>query len=115
MVSLLFLQRIVQLPIWWYGRGLRMTFQKCFSLIAESSSNLGLDVWVKNLFNPMYGDTSFTGRAISIGIRFVMVIVRGIGVILSSIFFFLLFVIYLFLPLFIVLSLIYHAGGVKLL
>ncbi len=112
MASLLFFQRIAQLPIWWYGRGLHMAFQKCVSLTSQTSENFGLRVWMKNLFNPMYGDTSFTGRAISFGIRLVMILVRGLGVILSAILFFALFAVYLLLPPFVIIALVYHAGGI---
>jgi len=59
-----------------------------------SSDLFGLGIWVKNLFVPMYGETSLTGRAISFGVRFVMIIVRGIGVVTLSLLSWIGFVIY---------------------
>jgi len=37
---------------------------------------LAIDVWLKNLFVPMYGQYDFTGRLISFFVRFVQIIGR---------------------------------------
>ena len=47
----------------------------------ESVRYFGVDVWSKNLFVPMYGDTSMVGRAISFGVRLVVLSVRSLGVV----------------------------------
>lgn len=39
---------------------------------------LGFDVWSKNLFVPMYGDASMSGRAISFMLRLFMTVVLGL-------------------------------------
>jgi len=76
----LFFSRILGLPFWWYGQGLKL-FVEHFSLAISNFSNLlAVRVWAKNLFVPMYGETTFVGRAISFGIRLVMLIVRSLGV-----------------------------------
>lgn len=40
---------------------------------------LGFDVWSKNLFVPMYGDVSMSGRAISFMLRLFMTVVLGLA------------------------------------
>lgn len=104
----LFFLRVVSLPVWWYGKGLRLVAQWFFEIVKDVSKTFALCVWVKNLFVPMYGDTSFVGRAISFGIRLVMIFARGIGVAILVLALFVLFVVYLFiLPLAIV-GFFYH-------
>src|SRR3989339_1106037 len=67
-------------PFWWYSKGLRDIFTKLFACAKESVSFFGLDIWAKNLFVPMYGETSFTGRFVSFLVRFFMVIARSFAV-----------------------------------
>ena len=71
---------ILFFPFWWYTVGLMTVFAWAGSSIADTSRIFGLGVWMRNLFVPMYGDTSFVGRAISFGIRLFMILVRGIAV-----------------------------------
>jgi hypothetical protein len=108
MVLQLFLTRIIGLPVWWYGRGLKVFVVRLSEAVTELARGLSLRVWMKNLFVPMYGDTSFAGRAISFCVRFIMVFVRGVGVVAYTIFLFCVFVVYLILPPAVVIGFIYH-------
>ncbi len=76
---------IVLFPFWWYSIGLATVFAWAGSSIAETSRVFGLGIWMRNLFVPMYGDTSLVGRAISFFIRLVMIVVRGLAVLFWSI------------------------------
>ncbi|MBI4437778.1 hypothetical protein HY631_02400 [Candidatus Uhrbacteria bacterium] len=67
------------LPLWWYSRGLLETAEWLLASVRGSVKFFGVDVWVKNLFVPMYGDASIPGRFISFGVRLSMVVVRGAG------------------------------------
>ncbi len=108
------LSRILGLPIWWYGRGLTALLKQLSQSVFDVSKSLSLRVWMKNLFVPMYGETSFAGRAISFGIRLVMIFVRGLGVILFSGLALVGFVVYVVaLPL-VIFGLIYHVLGLFL-
>lgn len=89
------LSELVLLPIWWYTSGLRRVFLFTLHSMKWSSDFFDLGIWVKNLFVPMYGETSFTGRAISFGVRLFMIFVRGFGVLLFSVFSWIGFVLYL--------------------
>lgn len=103
----LFFSRIVGLPVWWYGSGLAAFLRLIKNAVSGVSKSLALRVWMKNLFVPMYGDTSFAGRAISFGIRLVMVIARGLGVILFSVLSVIGFVVYVLALPAVVLGLVY--------
>ncbi len=80
------LKEFVSLPIWWYTTGLSLVLGWTGKSIKGSVRFFELDVWAKNLFVPMYGETGFTGRAISFGVRLFMIVVRSIGVAALSIF-----------------------------
>lgn len=86
---------IIFLPVWWYTIGLTTVVSGSFRNLKGIVRSLGLDVWVKNLFVPMYGETALVGKLISFGIRFFMIIFQSIGVILWGILLFILFCFYL--------------------
>lgn len=105
------LKELLLLPFWWYTSGLKMVLLWFVKSLQSSVRSFGLDVWIKNLFVPMYGETSFSGRMISFFIRLVMIFLRGIGVVF--IFAFLLLVVFLytlFLPVSLI-SFVYHLIG----
>lgn len=95
MVAVQSIREILRFPLWWYGEGLGETLGKLWRSIRGSVRYFGVDVWAKNLFVPMYGDTSLIGRLISFGVRLVMLSVRFLGVIVWTIIAFALAMIYL--------------------
>lgn len=103
----LFFSRIIGLPVWWYGQGLATTVRALRHAVSDVTKSLELHVWMKNLFVPMYGDTSLTGRAISFGMRLVMIIGRGFAVVVSAIVLSLIFVLYLVALPVVIIGLIY--------
>ncbi len=95
MVAVQSIRETLRFPLWWYGEGLGETLGKLWRSIRGSVRYFGVDVWAKNLFVPMYGDTSLIGRLISFGVRLVMLSVRFLGVIVWTIIAFALAMIYL--------------------
>lgn len=75
------IREMLYLILWWYTIGLRETFGKLLRSISGSIQYFGVDVWSKNLFVPMYGDESVTGRAISFIVRFAVLVFRSLGVV----------------------------------
>ena len=67
------------LPIWWFTGGMIRTLKWTLDSIKGAPGFFGLNVWIKNIFVPMYGDTSFVGRLVSFGVRSFMIFARGIG------------------------------------
>jgi hypothetical protein len=101
----------LKLPFWWYSSGLKNTLVWFSKSLQSSIRFFGLDVWIKNLFVPMYGENSVSGRLISFFVRLFMIVFRGIGVIVSFIFLIVAVVFYLFIfPVFVI-GLIYHFIG----
>jgi hypothetical protein len=76
------LRELLRLPLWWYSVGLKETLGKLVGSLRTSVRYFGVDVWSKNLFVPMYGDTSFAGRGISFIVRLTVLAVRSLGVLL---------------------------------
>ncbi|MFH1089467.1 MAG: hypothetical protein V1716_03525 [Candidatus Uhrbacteria bacterium] len=71
--------RGVFFPVWWYTRGLLDILKFIRGSIKNQYINLGLGVWLANLFVPMYGSTDWASRLISFFIRLFMVVVRGLA------------------------------------
>ncbi len=60
---------VLYFPVWWYSRGLRVVVIGTGRRIAGLARALALGILLKNLFRPMYGDYSKSGRAISLVFR----------------------------------------------
>ena len=80
------LKELALLPVWWYTNGLKQVFLSTLGSMHSASVFFGLNVWVKNIFVPMYGETTFSGKAISFGVRLVVIVFRGIAVLVFSVF-----------------------------
>jgi len=68
---------IAYFPIWWYSFGLVEAGKKLGIFWLNQEKSLGLRVWVKNIFVPMYGQYDWAGRIISFFIRLIQIIFRG--------------------------------------
>lgn len=93
---------ILYWPLWWYSKGLLKMAKFCFGEIAGEQEKLGLSVWVKNIFTPMFGQYDIEGRIISFFIRLVQIIGRSILLLIWSILIFILLLAYVIMPLIIV-------------
>jgi hypothetical protein len=69
---------IIFFPFWWYSIGLVKTIKSLAGFIADREKSLGLLVWMKNIFVPMYGQRDIQGAIISFFVRLVQIIFRGI-------------------------------------
>lgn len=68
-------------PLWWYSRGLARTLKAVGNLLAGYARSLGLAVWVKNIFVPMFGQYDWQSRVISVFMRIVNIVGRGLAMI----------------------------------
>jgi hypothetical protein len=89
---------IVRFPAWWYSRGLANIAGFWLREIRSILDHLSLRIWVRNLFTPMYGDYTKSGRIISFFLRIIVLIWRFIEFVIGSIFFSCLVVIWILLP-----------------
>lgn len=62
------------LPLWWYTGGLLRTARFCVAAFVGQAQSYGVAIWFKNLFVPMYGQRDLFGRAISVVLRFVVIL-----------------------------------------
>lgn len=69
---------IVYFPIWWYTRGLWQFMLSILNFLSHKNKSIGFTVWLKNILRPMYGQYDFFGIIISIVIRSVQIIFRGL-------------------------------------
>lgn len=63
-------------PFWWYTVGLKDRLIYIGEQAKITWMNLGLNIWLKNIFVPMYGDKSLIGRLISFFARVVVLVFR---------------------------------------
>ncbi|MEK7481528.1 MAG: hypothetical protein AAB633_02175 [Patescibacteria group bacterium] len=68
---------IFRTPVWWYTAGLKAVAHWWIYMVRRGSASLGVLLWLKNLFVPMFGQHDWQGRLISVLVRFVQVIARG--------------------------------------
>ncbi len=79
------LGEVLYAPVWWYTRGALSALKRCRVRIHDANEYLGFTVWLRNIFVPMYGQDDMAGRLISLGMRVVQVLVRGVGLMLVAV------------------------------
>lgn len=72
-------------PVWWYSRGLWRQFRKAAGSLAARADALAVDIWLKNIFTPMYGQYDLVGRLISFFMRFAQIIGRTVALIVWAV------------------------------
>jgi len=85
-------------PIWWYTRGLWKQLRGVVGGLQSRQDALAIDVWLKNLFVPMYGQYDLTGRIVSFFMRLVQIIGRGIALVVWSVLLVLWLLVWLVIP-----------------
>ncbi len=103
---------IVTVPVFWYTRGAVDAFAYCVRLIGNRWNMLGLGVWMRNIFVPMFGQRDIPGVLISFFVRLFQIIVRGMVMVIWVFIVVVLFIAYLALPVLIVMELLRQFGGV---
>lgn len=71
---------ILRFPAWWYGQGLVNVARYVVGFVRGYARKLGLIVWMKNIFTPMFGRYDWQSRLISVFMRAVNVFFRGLAV-----------------------------------
>ncbi|MDP3244950.1 MAG: hypothetical protein Q8M83_04830 [bacterium] len=65
-------------PVWWYSLGFLKMAKKAGLSLLERERDLGLDIWLRNIFTPMYGQYDWAGRVISFFMRLAQIVGRTI-------------------------------------
>lgn len=100
---------ILYFPVWWYTKGLVKTGIFCLKSIKDKEESLGVMIWIRNVFTPMFGQYDIEGRIISFFARIFQIFFRVIAFILWIIFIVALFILWIILPVVIIQQLISHS------
>ena len=75
---------VLWFPIWWYSTGLLRVVYGSIQALKFRVREYGLAIWVKNLFVPMYGQYDWSGRVISVLVRFVVLVFRLLSLVIET-------------------------------
>lgn len=91
---------ILLFPVWWYGKGVQRVGRAVWNrqVAFTNRSRWSPKVWFQNLFVPMYGDYSRSGRAISFFVRLVVALALSVVFIVYTVVHVLSLLLYLLLP-----------------
>lgn len=103
-----FAGNILFFPLWWYSVGFVRFASRVLAFWREEQRALGVAVWIKNLFVPMYGQYDFAGRLISFFVRLVQIVLRSLALLFWVIIGLALVAAWLVLPLAIVLAIVFQ-------
>ncbi|HBU06781.1 MAG TPA: hypothetical protein DEB09_01730 [Candidatus Magasanikbacteria bacterium] len=109
-MALEFVFDLVYFPIWWFTGGVKQALKFCYGLMQDANMFMAPGLWLKNMFVPMYGQTDWQGRLMSIFMRFINVIGRSIGLFIWFLVVLVLFGLWLAFPIFIVYMLLISLG-----
>ncbi len=85
-------------PIWWYTTGLKKMISWCIDGLHYRIKQYSFKIWLKNFFVPMYGQYDWQGRAISVFMRLVVIIGRGIALAVEGVIYFVLILCWMIIP-----------------
>ncbi len=99
------LGEILYFPLWWYSVGFLRLLVGLGKFLRNQEASLGFSIWLKNIFVPMYGQRDFTSRLISFVMRSIQIIVRGLGLLFLVLLSFLIAILWLAFPIFLIYAL----------
>jgi len=96
------LWQIVHFPYWWYSKGLKKAGFFCLSQIKKGWQALALAILFKNFFKSMYGERGFSAYFLSFMVRVSQIIWRVFFMLIWTAAWIIVFILWIFLPLFII-------------
>jgi hypothetical protein len=67
----------IAFPLWWYSEGLLGVLQWMKESLRSEWRALGIGLWLRSFFQPMYGVSDISGRIISVFARFFVILGRS--------------------------------------
>ncbi|KKQ27308.1 MAG: hypothetical protein US42_C0011G0046 [Candidatus Magasanikbacteria bacterium GW2011_GWC2_37_14] len=101
-LTLEFFLDFLYFPIWWFTSGILHSTKFCWNLFLDGNILLAPGLWLKNLFVPMFGQSDFQGRLVSVMMRFFNVIFRSIALFIWLLVVFVIFLLWINIPIFLV-------------
>lgn len=92
-----FLLDVVRFPLWWYAGGLKLVALWCWHSFEATRWSVALGKFLKHFFAPMYGDYSYSGRAVSLLMRTVLTVWKTIRLCVTAVWYFALLLVWVVL------------------
>lgn len=89
---------IVYAPVWWYTRGAFFISKWLVRTSVSTWNQVGLAVWIKNIFVPMFQQYDWQGRIISFFMRLAQIIGRFVGFVVMFVIFMIVYMAWFVLP-----------------
>lgn len=102
---------LLYLPIWWYSRGIVRMLRMVRDKVAELVDTLALPILIRYIGKPMFGDYTRSGRAISLVIRIIQIVIFSVIVGVYSIVLGILFLLWLAAPIYVTYQITYQMLG----
>lgn len=95
-------------PVWWYTKGLLNAIKLSLASIKNQQEALGVSIWIKNIFTPMYGQYDWEGRLISFVIRLIQIISRAILLVIWTILSLIPIILWIVLPVIVIIQIYFN-------
>jgi hypothetical protein len=105
-----FLFDLIYWVIWWYTLGVKKAFIRLIDIVKQGNEQLGVLVWIKNLFKPMFGQNDWQGRLISFFVRLIQIVLRILALCFWLLYGVVSFLFWLALPVIIVFEIALNLG-----
>ena len=102
---------VIRFPFWWYTKGLVNVWKSFIISVANAERRVGVSIWAKNIMKPMFGQTDFWGRAISIIMRLLQILIRSIVLVVWVSLLLVKVVIWVLLPVVVTAQILYQISG----
>ena len=99
---------IIYFPFWWYSAGFWFALKKVATFLSNQQKSLGIFIWLKNIFVPMYGQRNLSGFLISFFMRIIQIIFRSLIMIFYLLLSLVYLIIWLGLPIAVVWEIVYQ-------
>lgn len=70
---------VFRFPLWWYTTGLQAVAASFYQSLAYRWRSYAIGLWIRHFFVPMYGSVDWTGRLVSMLMRFVVIFARSLA------------------------------------
>lgn len=101
---------IFYFPFWWYTKGLIKAWAHFKGTLQSANESLGLTIWIRNIFTPMFGQTDWQGRLVSFFMRLVQIIFRSVVFVGWMIFAFIMLILRVVFPIFVAYMILFNFG-----
>lgn len=99
---------LITFPVWWYEKGFIEMATLAVRELRYRVKSYSFALWIKNLFVPMYGQYDLAGRAVSVFMRIVVLIGRGLALGAEALAYSLLLTLWLVVPLLAIFGIVWN-------